>query len=85
MTKSNSVPLLKLGDRVEVRYYPDWRGRIVELRGPLAPGGVQVYRVRIPRKPKSIYVELREDQLIPIPTKTKPQKDQAPSPNSASS
>ena len=43
-------------------------GRIVELRGPLGPGGAQIYRIRIPRKPKSMYIELREDQLIPIPT-----------------
>jgi hypothetical protein len=26
-----------------------------------------VYRVRIPRKPKSVYVEFTEDQLIAIP------------------
>jgi hypothetical protein len=52
---------------VTVRYWPKWRGRIVELRGPLGPGGVQIYRVRFPGKPKPDYIELREDQLILIP------------------
>ena len=69
MAKLTSTPLLKLGDRVRVLHHPKMRGRIVELRGPLAPGGVQVYRVRFRRKPKSMYIELREDQLIPIPDK----------------
>lgn len=58
--------ILKLGDRVRIRYYPDWRGRIVELRGPLGPGGVEIYRVRIRHKPKSTYIELRGDQLIVV-------------------
>ena len=70
MSKPTSVPLLKLGDRVRVKYYPDLRGRIVELRGALGPGGAQIYCVRFPRKPKSMYIELREDQLIPIPIET---------------
>jgi len=68
MAKSKTAPLLKLGDRVRVMYYPDLRGRIVELCGPLGPGGAEIYRVRFPRKPKSMYIELRGDQLIPIPT-----------------
>ena len=41
-----------------------------ELVGPLGPGGAQIYRVRFPRKPKSMYIELREDQLISIPEET---------------
>jgi hypothetical protein len=69
--KKNSGAPLKLGDRVQVEYYPDLRGRIVELRGPLGPGGVQIYRVRFPRKPKALYIELREDQLTVIPPETK--------------
>jgi hypothetical protein len=43
------------------------RGRIVELRGPLGPGGTQIYRVRVRRKPTPVYIELREDQRVPIP------------------
>jgi hypothetical protein len=67
MAAEKTPPRLKVGDRVTVRYWPDWRGRIVELRGPLGPGGAQIYGVRFPGKPKSEYVELREDQLILIP------------------
>ena len=69
-TKKNSKPF-NLGDRVKIRH-TDWRGRIVELRGPLGPGGAQVYGVRIARKPKSSYIEVREDQLIPIPAEDYP-------------
>jgi hypothetical protein len=39
----------------------------VELRGPLGPNGAQIYRVRVPRKPKPAYIEVREDQLQAIP------------------
>jgi hypothetical protein len=56
-----------VGDRVKI-HYSDWRARIVEFRGPLGPGGVFVYHIRVPHKPKPIYIEVCEDQLIPIPT-----------------
>jgi hypothetical protein len=64
--KKPSQPL-KLGDRVQVLSYPALRGRIVELRGPLGPGGAQVYSVRIERKPKPSYIELTADLLEVIP------------------
>jgi hypothetical protein len=64
--KKAAVPL-KLGDLVQIRHAAKMRGRIVELRGPLGPGGAQIYRVRIFRKPKPKYIELREDQLELIP------------------
>jgi hypothetical protein len=67
MTAKKALPLFQVGDRVKIRH-SDWRGRIVEFRGPLAPGGVFVYRVRVPHKPKPIYIELREDQLLLLPT-----------------
>ena len=67
MAKPKPVPLLKLGDRVRIRLSGGLKGRIVELRGPLGPGGAQIYRVRIPRKPKPQYIEVREDQLETIP------------------
>ncbi len=57
----------KVGDRVKIRYWPKLRARIVEERGALGPGGMLVYRVRIPHKPKPVYVEYTEDQLIAIP------------------
>jgi hypothetical protein len=61
---------LKLGDRVKIRHSADLRGRIVELRGPLGPGGMQIYRVRVRQKPRPAYIELREDQLVLIPAGT---------------
>ncbi len=70
MTKQKPAQLLKLGDRVKIRNSTGMRGQIVELRGPLGPGGVQIYRVRIRRKPKPTYIELREDQLVAIPAKS---------------
>jgi hypothetical protein len=66
-TKKKLSRPLKLGDHVKVHYYPAWRGCIVELRGPLGPGGIQIYRVRFERKPKPFFVELGEDQLEVIP------------------
>lgn len=67
MAAKDTAPF-KLGDWVEIHYTDRWRGRIVELRGPLGPGGIQIYRVRVPLKPKPIEIELREDQLKLIPT-----------------
>jgi hypothetical protein len=58
---------LKVGDMVKIHNYGNRRGKIVELRGPLAPGGKQVYRVIVRRKPKPVYIELTEDQLVLLP------------------
>jgi hypothetical protein len=71
---AKSAPRFNLWDRVKIRHYGDTRGRIVELRGPLARGGVQVYRIRVVRKvpgtkPIRSYIEVREDQLERIPAK----------------
>jgi hypothetical protein len=52
-----------VGDRVEILHSLGRKGRIVELRGPLGPGGAQVYRVLIQRKPKK-YIEVLEEQLV---------------------
>ena len=57
----------KLGDRVKLRHAAGLTGKIVELRGPLGPGGAQVYRVRFKRKPKPTYTEVREDQFEVLP------------------
>jgi hypothetical protein len=67
MARKKLSESFKVGDRVQIRH-SEWRGRIVEERGPLAPGRVLVFRVRIPDKPKPKYIEVREDQLIAIPT-----------------
>jgi hypothetical protein len=44
------------------------RGKIVELRGPLGPGGKEGYRVLVRRKPKPVYIELTEDQIVHLPS-----------------
>lgn len=69
MAKSQSKPPPataegpRVGDLVRIRLHPDIRARVVELRGPLGPGGAQVYRLLLRRKPSRAYVEVREDQL----------------------
>ena len=68
MAESKPAPLFKYGDRVSIRY-SDMKGPIVELRGALGPGGAQIYRVRVRRKPPA-YIEVREDQLELLPAKT---------------
>jgi hypothetical protein len=67
MAEQKPAPLLKLGDRVKILHSFGLRGLVVELRGPLGPGGAQIYRVRVSKSPKPAYIELREDQLQPIP------------------
>jgi hypothetical protein len=59
-----------VGDIVNIRNSAIKRGKIVEARGPLAPGGKQVYRVIVRRKPKPVYIELSEDQLTLVPAGT---------------
>jgi hypothetical protein len=66
MAETKPSQLFKYGDRVRIRH-SEMRGRIVELRGPLGPGGAQIYRVRVRRKPTPAYIEVREDQLEVIP------------------
>lgn len=61
------TPPLKLGDRVKIRHYDNQTGRVVELRGPLGPGGAQIYGVEVDRDPEPAYIELREDQLVALP------------------
>jgi len=63
MAKVESQPLLKVGDRVKIRHASGLHGRVVEWRGPLGPGGAQVYRVEVRKKPRPSYVEVRADQL----------------------
>jgi hypothetical protein len=69
MPEEKPSPLFKLGDRVKIRLSGGMRGRVVELRGPLGPGGVQIYRIRISREPRPHFIEVREDQLKLIPVK----------------
>jgi hypothetical protein len=63
LVRPPNCPALKLGDYVRI-LHTEWPpGRIVRERGPLGPGGAQVYRVRIGVKPRPIYVELLAEQM----------------------
>jgi hypothetical protein len=55
------------GTKVQITIGSKPVGRIVELRGPLGPKGSLVYRVRIRKKPKPVYVEVCEDELELLP------------------
>ena len=61
--------LFKPGDRVKILDSNGLSGRVVELRGPLGPKGAQVYRLRLWKNPKPVYVEVCEDQLEAIPNR----------------
>jgi hypothetical protein len=63
-------PAFSLGDRVEIIHFGP--GTITELRGPLGPGGAQVYRVLYSRKPKAAYIEVLGSQLRPAKTGKRP-------------
>jgi hypothetical protein len=67
MPAKKSSQIFKLGDWVKIRFALPMHGRIVELRGPLGPGGIQIYRVRVERSSKPRFIEVREDQLVPLP------------------
>ena len=69
MTDKNVGGSLKVGTRVTIPNSGYRSGTIVELRGPLGPGGMPIYRVRVRRKPKPAYVEFREDQLAVVAEK----------------
>jgi hypothetical protein len=70
MTDQNPDPparLFNVGDRVMIRLFGGLRGRVVELRGPLGPGGVQMYRVMVRRMLEPMYIAVGADQLVPLP------------------
>jgi hypothetical protein len=69
MAAKKVTEAFKLGEWVKIRYSGFPRARIVELRGPLGPGGAQVYRVRVRGKPRPMDIEVLEDQLVRIEAK----------------
>jgi hypothetical protein len=79
MDETKAPTPLKLGDRVKLRHYSK-RGRIVELRGPLGPGGKLAYRVIVSRKPRPVYIDVTEDQVVLIPTAPSPVGSMPPEP-----
>jgi hypothetical protein len=66
MVKKQSGDLLVLGSLVKIRNSGYKKGKIVEYRGPLGPGGAKIYRVLVRGKPRRAYIEVREDQLEPL-------------------
>ncbi len=67
MAVKNAAPMFKVGDMVKILRSNYKRAKIVELRGPLGPGGKQVYRVIVRRKPSRAYIEVLEEQLVLLP------------------
>jgi len=67
MTHNLTEPF-KIGTLVRIRNSGYGPARIVEFRGPLGPNGARIYRVRVRKKPRPAYLEVREDQLEAIPT-----------------
>ena len=63
VTAQNLVEPLKVGTVVRIRNSGYARAQIAEIRGPLGPGGARIYRVLVEKKPRPIYIEVREDQL----------------------
>lgn len=61
-TPSLTEPL-KDGTFVRVRDSGYHRAQIAEFRGPLGPKGARIYRVLVEKKPRRVYIEVREDQL----------------------
>ena len=61
--KKKVVPTFNLNDRVVIAHTAGMKGKVIELRGPLGPGGAAVYRVLLRRKPRIEYVEVLGDQL----------------------
>ncbi len=70
MAKRTAKQTLQLGDYVKILHSGYPQARIVELRGPLGPGGMKIYRVRVgsAKARRPTYIELREDQLEPVAT-----------------
>ncbi|MGA2064038.1 MAG: hypothetical protein ABSG86_03670 [Thermoguttaceae bacterium] len=63
MTTENLIEPLRVGTVVKILNSGYRRAKIAEYRGPLGPKGARVYRVLIQKKPRCVYIEVREDQL----------------------
>ncbi|HEV3259700.1 MAG TPA: hypothetical protein VG013_22725 [Gemmataceae bacterium] len=63
MTTQNLSEPLKVGTVVKIVNSGYSRAKIAEYRGPLGPKGARVYRVLVQKKPRRVYIEVREDQL----------------------
>ena len=63
MTNQNQFEPLKAGTVVRIVNSGYRRAKVAEYRGPLGPKGAHIYRVLVQRKPRPVYIEVREDQL----------------------
>ena len=63
MTTQNLIEPLKVGTVVKILNSGYARAKIAEVRGPLGPKGARIYRVLVQKKPRLVYIEVREDQL----------------------
>jgi hypothetical protein len=63
MKSQNLTEPLKVGTVVKILNSGYGRAEIAEYRGPLGPAGARVYRVLVQKKPRPVYIEVREDQL----------------------
>jgi hypothetical protein len=63
MTTQNLIEPLSDGTVVKILNSGYDRAEIAEYRGPLGPKGARIYRVLVQKKPRRIYIEVREDQL----------------------
>ena len=63
MTTQNLREPLKVGTVVKILNTGYRRAKVAEYRGPLDPKGARIDRVLVQRKPRTVYIEVREDQL----------------------
>ena len=63
VTPQNLAEPLKDGTYVRIVNSGFHRARIAEYLGPLGPKGARIYRVLVQKKPRPVYIEVREDQL----------------------
>jgi hypothetical protein len=63
MAAQNVAQPLKIGTVVRIVKSGYGYVRIAEDRGNLGPNGIRIYRVRVQKKPRPVYIEVREDQL----------------------
>ena len=63
MATQNLTEPLKAGTVVKIRNSGYHRAKIAEFLGLLGPKGARIYRVLVQKKPRRVYIEVREDQL----------------------
>ena len=63
MQTQNLDEPLKVGTMVKILNSGYARARIAEDLGLLGPKGARIYRVLVQRKPRPVYIEVRENQL----------------------